>query len=227
MNRVFRVIILMAVLFGMIGLAQNQVAWAADSPETTDQSILGQTQASVSPDYDDDDCNDPWNKHRPRCNKDKIRDKIRDRIKKFCKNHPRLCKSIIPPPRWLLIPLTGDYSIGGLCTLSIVVKDPEVQLEASVIAPLPHELPEKVKDVTQGCLLEYSDSNERINKLLAVAGSTTICFAAFPGKQATIYYYNNYSLQSEWVSLETTADVGKACAPASESGVYVVTITKP
>ena len=218
MKSIFRVILIIVVLFGIIGLARNQVAWAATSSETADQSTLGQVDESVSPDKDDD-CDEPENKDRPRC-KDKDKDKDK------CKKNPKHCGSVKPPPRRIHIAQTGDYSVGGFCTLSTVLNDPEVSLDASIVSPLPRELPDDVQKVRQGCLLEYYSSDERIDEMPTASGNTIICFAATPGKQITIYFDNKYSADPEWVALETTTDAGKACAAANASGVYVATFDK-
>jgi hypothetical protein len=217
MKSILRVIVLLVVLFGILGLARNQVAWAADPWNATDETTVAQTGDSISPGKDDD-CDDPKNKDRARC-KEKEKDK--------CKKNPKQCGSVKPPPRRILIPVTGEYSVGGFCTLTTVLNDPSIQLDASIITPLPKDLPDPVQNVRQGCLLEYSSSNQHLDDLPPNAGSTIICFAAPPGKQLTIYFYDRYSTTPEWFALETTADVGKACAPANGSGVYVATFSKP
>jgi hypothetical protein len=215
MKKLFRVIILIVVLFGTVGLAWNHVVWAANSWETTDQAALSQIEESVSPDKDDD-CDNHRNEDKNRC-KDKEKEKDK------CKKNPKHCGSVQPPPRRIVISETGEYSVGGFCTLSTVWNDPNIRLDASIMAPLPRELPEDVQKVRQGCLLDYFSTDERINELPGNSGNTTICFAATPGKSITVYFYDKYAPQLRWVALETTVDAGKACAPANVSGVYVAT----
>jgi hypothetical protein len=143
------------------------------------------------------------------------------------KNKDKCQGTVKPPPKKLLIPLTGDYSIGGFCTLSITFSDPAYSMDASVKTPLPRELPADVHKVEQGCLLTYFSSAQRIAELAASAGSATICFAALPEKQMVLYFYNIDSATPEWIPLETTVANGTACAAASKSGVYVATFMNP
>jgi hypothetical protein len=217
MSKAFRVIIMIVVLFGTVGLAWNQVAWAATGSETTDQATLGQVQQSISP-HEDEDCDEPENRDRPRC-KEKERHK--------CKKNPKHCGSVKPPPHRIVIPVTGSYSVGGFCIISIALNDPEVSLIASLSTPLPGELPDRIQKVRQGCLLEYFHAEDRMNELPEDSGNTTICFAATPGKNSTVYFYNLYSPNPTWVALETTVVGGNVCASANESGVYVAAFEKP
>jgi hypothetical protein len=212
MKTTIRVIILFLVLFGIIGLARNQVAWAADPSGGSDQAALSGSQDSVLSQRDDD-CDEPENKDRPRC-----QDKKKDKDK--CKKNPKHCGSVKPPPIKIIIPVTGEYSVGGLCTLSTVLNDPGIRLDASIVTPLPKSLPHPVLNVHQGCLLEYTGSGQHLDELPSSAGQTTICFAAPPGKEITIYFYDRSSSNPAWAALATTADAGRACAPANASGVY-------
>jgi hypothetical protein len=122
--------------------------------------------------------------------------------------------------------VTGDYSVGGFCVLNVQLDDPAVTLDARLITPLPAGLPDTVQRVRQGCLLTYFQSGERIPALSPEAGSTTICFAAPPPKQATVYFHDTYAPSPEWVPLETEVKAGIACAPANASGTYVATFLK-
>jgi hypothetical protein len=134
--------------------------------------------------------------------------------------------TVKPPPGTVLIPVTGDYSVGGFCVLSVGLDDPAIQLDARLITPLPAGLPDTVQRVRQGCLLTYFRSGERISVLPPEDGSTTICFAAPPPKQATVYFHDTYAPDPVWVPLETTVESGIACAPANASGTYVATFLK-
>lgn len=219
MKRLFRIILMMAVLVGLVGLARNQVAWAANSAGTSDPSAPQWAEKSVSL-GGDVDCSKPWNK-----NKDKCKDKDKDKDK--CKKHKEDCGSVKPPPHQIIIPVTGDYSVGGFCTLSIALTEPAIVLDASIETPLPRELPDRVQKVRQGCHLIYYDSAQRINELPVDSGSATICFAATPNKQMTVYFFNMYASHPTWVPLETTVEAGKACATGNASGIYVATFQKP
>jgi hypothetical protein len=134
--------------------------------------------------------------------------------------------TVKPPPGTVLIPVTGDYSVGGFCVLSVGLDDPAITLDARLITPLPAGLPDTVQRVRQGCLLTYFHSGERIPALSPEGGSTTICFAAPPPKQATVYFQDTYAPSPEWVPLETTVRAGIACAAANASGTYVATFLK-
>lgn len=136
--------------------------------------------------------------------------------------------TVKPPHGSIIIPVTGEYSVGGFCALSVELQATDIQLDALLIQPLPAELPQGVHKVRQGCLLTYSRSGEQLAALPAEAGSTTICFAAIsPNQQMTVYFHNTYAPDPVWVPLETTVEAGIACAPASGSGTYVATFSQP
>lgn len=200
MNKYFRFIIMLALFLGIVFVAQNRVSGANPSagPSLSARGEGQSVAAAAKP-----DCKD-HNKNKDKCQ-----------------------GTVKPPPKDLFIPLTGDYSIGGFCTLSITFADPAYSMDASVKTPLPRELPDKVHKVEQGCLLTYFNSAQRISELSASAGSATICFAALPEKQMVIYFYNIDSSTPEWSPLETTVANGTACATASKSGVYVATFQNP
>jgi hypothetical protein len=218
MKMTFRIILLIAVLFSIIGLAKHQLAWAANLSEKSSQATSPGIEKSVWPDKGDY-CDQPRNKHKNEC-KDK-------RAKDYCKKHRKECASVKPPPQQILIPVTGEYSVGGFCTLSVTLNDLVIKLDAHIKTPLPADLPDKVHKVRQGCLLTYYSSNQRIDELSTNSGSTTICFAATPGKRMTLYFYSVYSSKPGWVLLETTTASGKACAPGNTSGLYVATFQQP
>ncbi len=209
----FRIIILIAVLLGIVALAKNHIAWAANSGETSIQSV-----SQDKGDY----CDKPWNQRKQEC---KDKDKNKDNNK--CKKHPEKCGSVKPPAREIVINKTGEYSVGGFCTLSVTLNDAAVKLNAHIETPLPGELPDKVQRVRQGCHLNFSSSDQQMNELPTSSGSATICFAAMPSKQMTLYFYNIDAPKPEWTALETTTDSGKACAKGNGSGVYIATFQKP
>jgi hypothetical protein len=218
MKRVLRISLMIVALFGIIVLARNQVAWAANSSGTTNQIAPQLVEKNNSQGWGDD-CEKPWNKNRDRC-----RDKDKDKDK--CK-HNRHCGSVKPPPRQLIIPVTGEYSVGGFCTLIVTLNDSKINLDAILETPLPDKLPDRVQKMPQGCLLTYYSSHKRISKLSVGSGNTTICFAATPRKQVTVYFYDIYSPHPKWIPLETTVQDGSACSSGNASGVYVATFQKP
>jgi hypothetical protein len=207
MNTFIRLMLVLALAAGLFLLARESAAWAEGSPE---QSLSAPEQGNQSfVDRKDDDCNRGWGK-----------DKEKDKHK--CKDKG----SVKPPPKHVVIPVTGRYSVGGFCTLDIELNDPAIILNASIETPLPREIPNDAQKVRQGCLLEYYSADQRIDGLPAGAGSATICFAAMPNKQMTLYFYNLYAPNPTWVPLETSTQAGLVCAPGNETGLYVATFLK-
>lgn len=211
MKTILRVIVLFGMLVGIVVLARNQVAWAANFSGVNEQDVLRENQHSAL-DQNHDDCDKPENKDKPRC---KDKDK--------CKKKP--CGTVKPPPKKILIPVTGEYSVGGLCTLSVSIIDPNVVLDASVKSLAPSQLPEDLQNVRDACLLQYSRVNGSIDELTPDLGTTTICFAGVPGEDVTVYFFNLQVPDSTWMPLETTLEGGRACAAASHSGFYVATFS--
>lgn len=198
MNKYLRWIILVALVLGIVFVAQGQVAWANQGSDPRISAPNGENQSGL-PDRTDN------------CDKDKNKDKDK-------------CKGTVkPPPHEILIPVTGDYSVGGFCTISTVLNDPKINLAASLLTPLPRDLPDKVHKVRQGCLLTYSMSGQRMDELAPAAGNTTICFAVTPQQQMTIYFQNIFASNPEWAPVPTTVQNGIACAAANQTGVYVAT----
>ena len=206
MNKSMRIILLLALLAGIAVLARNQVAWATPSAEASLSAYQDDVQADVLPKKGDDPCILPNGKLRHRCK-----------------------GTVKPPPQNVIIPVTGQYSIGGFCTLDVELSDADIPLNAVILAPLPRDLPDGVHKVGQGCLLTYSyiSTNTRINTLSSTSGNATICFSAIAGKQMTLYYYDNDALSPAWVKLTTTNQNGIACAVGNSSGIYVATFQEP
>lgn len=201
MNKYIRLTIMIILVLGIVFVAQNQVAWANQSADPS-LSIEEAHEPSVLP-AAKDDCKDK-NKNKDKCD-----------------------GTVKPPPKSLFIPVTGEYSVGGFCTLSIVFNDPVITLDATIKTPLPRDLPDQVHKVRQGCLLTYYSSNQRLDELPSNSGSATICFAAIPQQQTVVYFHNTYAPNPTWVALETTVQNGVACAAAPKSGVYVATFHNP
>jgi hypothetical protein len=192
---------LILFLFGSLFLFSQQVGRA--NPSIAEPRLSGGSQPKSSVlDAKDDKCKDKNGKEKKNC--------------------PGTVK---PPPGKLIIPVTGDYSVGGYCTLTVVLTEPAVNLDANLIEPLPAVLPETVFQTRQGCLLTYHRSSETLLELAPASGSVTICFAATPGKQMIVYFYNQYAETPTWMPLAetTTLENGITCAPANASGVYTAT----
>lgn len=209
MIKYFRLFIAILMILGLVVLAKSNIAWAAKSSGQSDQSAPQSIGQSDQSDKDD-------------CDKNPNREKCKDKKKK-CNPKKENCGSVKPPPKNLIIPVTGEYSIGGFCTLRVEFYGEDHRLNGSIITPLPRPLPEDVHKVELGCLLTYYKSDERIDEMLPEAGKTTICFASSPQKDMQIYFYDYYSIDPQWSPLETTVTDGIACAGANKSGVYVAT----
>ena len=139
MNKFIRLMIMIILVLGIIFVAKSQIAGANPSAGPSLSSAHDQAQA-VNADKNDD-----------------------------CKNNKDKCKgSVKPPPRSIHISGTGNYSVGGFCTLSVVFNDPVISLDAAIQAPLPRELPDTVHRIRQGCLLIYYASGQRIGAIESI-----------------------------------------------------------
>ena len=199
MHQRFQFAAAIILLLSILFLARNQVAEAVSEPSPSISAReQGNDSVLLAP---PEECKDKKNK-----------DKCKGTIK--------------PPPFNIIIPVTGSYSVGGFCTLSVTLNNEDIDLSATLQTPLPGDLPENVHKVAQGCLLTYNQSGQLLNELPSEAGSTTICFAAGPNQEMTVYFYNIYSDSPTWTALETTnLENGIICAPANSSGVYIATFT--
>ena len=133
--------------------------------------------------------------------------------------------SVQPPPPSNRITESGAYSIGGICTLIVVYKQPnlsddvwvEPETQDTRAIPFPDD-----KDLLYlpGChVLHYEPLMLETTDEM---GEWKICFAERPGQDMTIYYYTDdlNSLIPPWTPLPTTIEDGQACAPANWTGVY-------
>lgn len=134
--------------------------------------------------------------------------------------------SIQPPPASNRITESGSYSIGGICSIIVLYKLPNLSDDVWVepltqdtqTIPFPRE-----DDVLYlpGChVVHYEPIYLEVTDEM---GEWEICFAERPGKLMTIYYYTDdlNSVIPPWTPLPTTTENGQACAPANWTGVYV------
>ncbi len=137
--------------------------------------------------------------------------------------------SVITPPSNITINAPGKYSAGGVCSAIIKYYVPNLGDNLHVQFPTKDTQVVPFPDNTgnllhlPGChFLHYQDG--KVKPLMTQQqGDWQICFAARPGKQMTIYYYQdtNSDVNPPWVALDTTTDNGMACAPLADySGVY-------
>ena len=134
--------------------------------------------------------------------------------------------SVQPPPPNNRITESGTYSIGGICSIIVLYRWPNLSDDVWVepltqdtkTIPFPHE-----DDVLYlpGCHVVHYEPIylETTDEM----GEWKICFAERPGKIMTIYYYTDdlNSVIPPWTPLPTTTEDGQACAPANWTGVYV------
>ena len=132
-----------------------------------------------------------------------------------------------------VITASGSYAMGGICTLDVLYKVDnlsdnlweEFPIEDTLIVNFPDN-----GDILffPGCHVLHYELSEVQKLMPAEKGEWQICFAAAPGKQMTIYYYESMlhedvheAITPPWTALPTTVENGLACAPAQETGVYV------
>ncbi len=137
--------------------------------------------------------------------------------------------SVITPPSDITITSPGTYSAGGICSAIIKYYIPSLgdnlhvqfPTEDTKIVPFPANSPDLL--YLPGChFLHYRDGKVQ-QVMTSQEGEWQICFAARPGKEMTIYYYqdDNSDVNPPWVPLETKTENGLACAPLADySGVY-------
>jgi hypothetical protein len=142
--------------------------------------------------------------------------------------------SILPPSNSTVITHSGSYSVGGICSLIVEYKKDNIEDHVHVQDPFNEDpvdwdtnLPFPTENgllFQPGChVLHYEDGEiVRWEQTTNEDGKWTICFAARPDKEMTIYYYlgDLTEYASPWIPLETTVEYGRACAPAQYTGMY-------
>ena len=133
----------------------------------------------------------------------------------------------------MVITSSGTYSAGGICTIIVEYKKTNITDVVHVQDPIQRDpgdwdtyvpFPDPGALLYQpGCHVLHYENGELVEwEQGEPEGSWTICFAARPDKEMTIYYYlaNLENFNSPWQPLETTVKDGKACAPAQFTGMY-------
>lgn len=147
--------------------------------------------------------------------------------------------SIVPPPASTWITESGTYSVGGICTFTVLYNEPYQTNDIHVADALRHDR-DPIDDYNYeehdefpegegllylpGCHVLHYDRGEITHwEKYVDQGDWKICFAAYPDKQMTIYLYlgDLTDQESSWRPLETTIENGQACAHAFFTGVYV------
>jgi hypothetical protein len=141
--------------------------------------------------------------------------------------------SVQPPPYPNVITQSGSYGMAGICNLDVYYKVddltdnlwPEYPVEDNLIVTFPDN-----GDILffPGCHVLHFEKAEVQKYMGNEKGIWTICFAAPPDKQMTIYFYESLvhideheMITPPWTALPTTIMNGLACAPAEYTGVYV------
>ncbi len=147
--------------------------------------------------------------------------------------------SVLPPPPSTTISESGRYSVGGICTFTVLYREENQTDKVHVADTLGHD-DDPVDDYDYeendafpedagllylpGCHVLHYDLDELTHwEKFVGQGDWEICFATQPGKEMTIYYYlrDIETQASSWLPLETTVANGEVCAPAYFTGVYV------
>ncbi len=121
----------------------------------------------------------------------------------------------------------GEYTIGGICTLTVKYLQPDLHNVAAVDVPA-----EESRKVTfsypddlylAGCHITHFKENKFQPEMSSEQGEWEICFGNRPDEKLTIYYYRDDQAelgQAVWAPLPTTEKDTFVCAPALYSGVY-------
>lgn len=124
---------------------------------------------------------------------------------------------------------TGNYNVGGVCTMDIAFTatglqdkvDAEVSVEDS--KKVPFSDPGKL--FYPGCHVVHYKADQIVREMNPADGSWKVCFGANPDMRMKIYYYLDTPARGTptWIGLPTTLENNGllACAPALYTGVYM------
>jgi len=193
MNKVIRIIVVVAVL-GLVALVSSQVVQASRAPGPNTSNA---TQKDVQlPASDTAQVSEPGDT-QPLSNgyKGTIR--------------PPGCEEIV-------LKDSGEYSVCGVAIVSVDFKDDDVQVILNLDA-----LPADAGNVLAGTIdLQCLVDGELHKGPHDEHAEPRICFAAPPDKEVQVKFYDESA--KSWVQVETTIADGRACAPANNSGKYVL-----
>ncbi len=131
--------------------------------------------------------------------------------------------SVQPPSARVSFSESGTYAVGGVCTIKAEYKVSGLSNEVFVAYPEEDTQTVPFPDTDSddllyfpGChVVHFRDAalKDQMNKV-EKEGEWEICFAARPGKEMTIYYYQDDldNVTPPWKPLETTTENGLACA---------------
>jgi len=124
----------------------------------------------------------------------------------------------IRPPGCNKVDITtsGEYSVCGIAVVSVGPKPDNVEITLKV-GPLPKD----AGNVLAGSvILQCWVDGKKDQGPHDQHGNPQICFAAPPDKQVQVKFYDENT--KSWVVVETTVANGRACAPATYSGKYIL-----
>ena len=142
--------------------------------------------------------------------------------------------SIQPPTDSQTVNASGSYSIGGVCNLIVEYKKDTITDSVHVQDPIGQDPVDWDTNMSfpvengllylPGChVIHYEDGEiVRWEQTTEDDGQWTICFAALPDKEMSVYYFlgDLEKPASDWIQLESTVENGKVCAPAQYTGMY-------
>lgn len=133
----------------------------------------------------------------------------------------------VKPPPVVAPPITkaGTYPVGGVATLNVNLIAANVSIDAKLLplAALKNS-PDNTSRILAGVVdLTFRVDGKPVADVTSGQASAQICFAALPNITAKIYVYAN----NTWTALDTTLENGLVCAPASQTGQYVMAEPNP
>jgi hypothetical protein len=135
-----------------------------------------------------------------------------------------------PLPTRIVITGSGDYNVGGVCTLTIEFKGTSpLQVKADAEIPIPESLKVPFSGEGElfrpGCHVVHVKEEKVVKEFDNADGTAKICFGANPEMKMKIYYYLDTPFTTSPVFIEIASaleDNGRLiCASAPYTGVYM------
>jgi hypothetical protein len=146
--------------------------------------------------------------------------------------NPNQPGTVRPPPDTIVVTGSGTYSIGGFCNYTVEFtadySETGISVHISRETPLPVRLPDGVHRVRQGCRVMYYQNGQPLDEFTDPMGTSKVCFAAIPGHETKIYFYDLAAEEPAWAPVpESTVEDGVVCSEAEQTAIYVATFTTP
>ena len=135
-----------------------------------------------------------------------------------------------PLPTHIVISGSGNYNVGGVCTLTIEFKSTSpMQVKADAEIPIPESMKVPFGGEGElfrpGCHVAHVKEDKVIQELANADGTSKVCFGANPEMKMKIYYYLDKPFTTSPVFIEIASaleDNGRLiCASAPYTGVYM------